>query len=784
MKLNRTVTPVQRGGVKTESTFTIQTSAHAFEILSSGLYTDSVTAIVRELSCNAYDSHVDAGKRDVPFDMHVPTKMEPWFSIRDYGTGLSNEDVLSVYTTYFQSTKANSDDFIGALGLGSKSPFAYASDFQVTSFFDGVEYKYAIFLNENGVPSVALMGEAVTDQINGVEVRIPSEDRRRFTDAISRYLAYFDVKPNLLGIDKVDAEKMYTDVRQPAGSELDEAGKWFVADKDRGYYSARTGIVYGQVPYPANVDQIISGTSELCTAEERAFYRTFSDQLVMIFAVGDLSITANREELKYDEQTLAAIAGRITEFHAKFFTGVKKAIENFADNDSLYKTNRYLMTEVFNDEARFFKSLDFEQIDCNAFKVLQSHKSNWGNGYSLLVKEALKDVKLFDPSKLETFRSQTTGDIKVRNPKGGSFECLGISSEVIYYVIDEPKNAIAKAKQHFLATKDEHPRATFILLKPRELRKCADAAHQTQIEEMRVALGKPDFIYTSTLEYTKPIRQKSTTSRKQVGTVFDGAPHWYCKSDFDIEDGGIYIYLAGGTKIYKGSKAVPENDIFQHYGRQEGFYESLVSVYNEVHGTEYARKDLIGVSAADIKMFDSSSDWTNILDTIETYVKANQVTMQQERHKYDTIRHSISQVGHNCDSDCAQLVRTLADCLRAGDVRADMIETLGPDNTILPLLKEYNTISNSLQELKEVAGGHEPLLAVFADNMYKSTTSHDNRYLVDLDGRIDEIAKQYPIMNMLPRYCGLHEEKELQKLLDYIIMVDNTNTTNNTTGNP
>jgi len=96
--------------------FKIKASAKAFSILSSGLYANKIRAIIRELSCNAVDSHVAAGRTDTPFDVHLPNDLEPWFSIRDYGTGLSHEQVSSIYTTYFESTKTESNDYIGALG--------------------------------------------------------------------------------------------------------------------------------------------------------------------------------------------------------------------------------------------------------------------------------------------------------------------------------------------------------------------------------------------------------------------------------------------------------------------------------------------------------------------------------------------------------------------------------------------------------------------------------------------------------------------------------------------
>ena len=148
--------------------FRIRNSAKAFNILSSGLYANKIRAIIRELSCNAVDSHVAAGKQNTPFDIHLPTTLEPWFAIRDYGTGLNHEQVTSIYTTYFESTKTNSNDFIGALGLGSKSPFSYTDNFTVTAIKDGVKGIYSAFINGEGVPSIAKMGEEATDEPAGV----------------------------------------------------------------------------------------------------------------------------------------------------------------------------------------------------------------------------------------------------------------------------------------------------------------------------------------------------------------------------------------------------------------------------------------------------------------------------------------------------------------------------------------------------------------------------------------------------------------------------------------
>ena len=97
------------GGEGEEIQFSILSDPKAFAILISKLYNNKPEAIIRELSCNAADSHVEAGKENEPFTVHIPNGLEPYFSIRDYGVGLSHEDMMGLYATFFQSTKTGSN---------------------------------------------------------------------------------------------------------------------------------------------------------------------------------------------------------------------------------------------------------------------------------------------------------------------------------------------------------------------------------------------------------------------------------------------------------------------------------------------------------------------------------------------------------------------------------------------------------------------------------------------------------------------------------------------------
>jgi hypothetical protein len=83
MKTNIEERNIEQSGNFAESQFTIKASRKAFKILSDSLYSDKIKAIIRELSCNAYDAHVDAKNLDTPFDIHLPSVLEPIFYIRD-----------------------------------------------------------------------------------------------------------------------------------------------------------------------------------------------------------------------------------------------------------------------------------------------------------------------------------------------------------------------------------------------------------------------------------------------------------------------------------------------------------------------------------------------------------------------------------------------------------------------------------------------------------------------------------------------------------------------------
>lgn len=298
MKLNTAPdNPVSMGGIAHVSEFRIRNSAKAFGILSSGLYANKIRAIIRELGCNAVDSHVAAKRPDTAFDVHLPTMLAPHFAIRDYGTGLNHDQVCNIYTTYFESTKSDSNDFIGALGLGSKSPFSYTDNFTVTAIQNGQRGIYSAFINDTGVPSVALMGQDETDEPDGVEVRFAVEDRydfAKFVEEAQSVFKHFRVKPNFTGAAcKID-ETEYRRMDIIPG----------VHERASGHYDRGNNAIMGHIEYPIDVPKAQLGKDLESLTDMR---------LDIHFDIGDIEFQASREGLQYTPSTIDAIRKKYTE---------------------------------------------------------------------------------------------------------------------------------------------------------------------------------------------------------------------------------------------------------------------------------------------------------------------------------------------------------------------------------------------------------------------------------------------------------------------------------------
>lgn len=276
----------------------IEANGKAFKELISGIYADKAYAIARETIANGVDSHVQAGIPERPVRIHMPTLLEPHYSIRDYGVSMTHDMVMELYSTLFRSTKddPNSDEsnkYVGKFGLGSKSPFAYTDAFQLTTYLDGTQRVYDIFFN-GGMPKIALLLEADTDEENGVLVSfgVDSKDAKDFERAIKRAVEGLDVLPEFEGTQPTLHQRT-----------VKAEGKgWKLLDSTQ---SGKAEARQGTVLYPLNEQAVINLPQELSPL--------FSQPFRFDFEIGTLDVVTSREALSYDKETSDNIIARLQE---------------------------------------------------------------------------------------------------------------------------------------------------------------------------------------------------------------------------------------------------------------------------------------------------------------------------------------------------------------------------------------------------------------------------------------------------------------------------------------
>lgn len=288
-------------------------SAHIMNILRAQLYTDKVLAVLREYSSNAWDAHRDAGLPDLPIKVTMPTIMEPVLSIRDFGLGLSPDQVFKVYTQYGASTKRNSDTAVGMLGIGSKSAFAYSDSFTIVSHNGGVQRTYIAVLDTSEKGMVNLLDEQPTEE-TGVEIRIAVQvqDINEFHRKARELFKYFVPRP-IINIDLPDLPEAQATLKH--GVIYGEGEGWVA--------------VMGCVSYHVDLEQLQGfGADSYGTATEEV--ADFLNRLhgALYFNIGDVQVSASREELKYGPETNKMLVDKFNALVEEYVAQALDAIAN------------------------------------------------------------------------------------------------------------------------------------------------------------------------------------------------------------------------------------------------------------------------------------------------------------------------------------------------------------------------------------------------------------------------------------------------------------------------
>ena len=297
--------------------------AKIINIVENDIYSDKILAVIREYSCNAYDANVFVGKKNTPIIISLPSRLVNEFKVRDNGPGLTEDEINEVYTSYGETTKDTSDEFIGTLGIGSKSGFAYGDNYVVTSWNNGTKTVYNAVKGATERQMVKLYSEPSSEP-SGIEVSIPVKagDESQFKNKSLNFFKNWQVQPQIMG---VTAEE----INSHKDTVLLSGNNWYIrASNNAGpsRYHNHGVAVMGNIAYPIEWKNIFdkidasiaykdpqNEIQHLMVKIKQFGSFIVNNNFVVRFKIGDLMMSPSRESLQYTDHTFNNIVVRLLE---------------------------------------------------------------------------------------------------------------------------------------------------------------------------------------------------------------------------------------------------------------------------------------------------------------------------------------------------------------------------------------------------------------------------------------------------------------------------------------
>ena len=558
------------GGVGAPQQFSIQNSQIAFETLSSRLYSDPIRAVIRELCCNAWDAHVMTGKKDFPFEVHLPTKFDPSFRVKDWGPGMDHEQVMSLYCTYFASDKTRRNDAIGAFGLGSKSPFAYflrngkTGGFSVISRQGGVARTYTALIEE-GFPKVRLDCEAKTEEGDGLEVIFPVEQKDvwEFENKAKVVFEFFIPLPNVN--EQLNVERPMYSI---------ETERWGLRKESLTAQGSGVRAVMGGVAYAVgNID-----VSRMTDDQKRVFEMP----LDLFFEIGEVNPAISRESLQLDGNTIAAVTKALDEVNAEVLEQVKSKIDaaangwegrlvvwNLLKHEAIGKIvneayeRGFLACQYRNFSLEKGKDISINELDYSSIQVYR-----FGHNWNRRKNPERSTLLRLDPEA----KKEVLKNVKVGTADRKQFERGFEISPSVQFVVDDMRGRTAdRFVSYYVQQAEDNPDKKVVYL----LSGIKDAKPEKVMEEstrLLARLGDPPIITASSLKekyiqhfpkvqatprhrgvlkfkedrYYSSRRKGWSVSWKRMdeNTTFPAGPKYYVLLEGKTRDGGMAFGLS------------------------------------------------------------------------------------------------------------------------------------------------------------------------------------------------------------------------------------------------
>lgn len=332
---------------------------HLMNILTKQ-YSDPAMAVIREYSTNALDSHIEANNNS-PIEIKLPTALNSTFVVQDYGIGMSEDDLMEIYTSYGASTKRTTDEVTGMMGLGCKSALAYTEQFSIETVKDGIVCNAIISRDAKGSGKIDIVNSSKTNKSNGVKITLAVKDSTDFNRKAEFFFSFWKEEDVIINKQR---RKSLTELFPGTTFEQISDNTTLVKNIGKDWRQTRIHsdiIVMGNVPYTLS-SRSLSG---------RLGYET---TIITEVPIGTVDPVPSREALEFNPRTKKVIEELQSSIFSELLEYIRRKVELAENHTEAFlkaaKWNVYyrLSQNISSSTYLYYKGdkvpLDDTKADC------------------------------------------------------------------------------------------------------------------------------------------------------------------------------------------------------------------------------------------------------------------------------------------------------------------------------------------------------------------------------------------------------------------------------------
>jgi len=732
-------------------------------------YSNPTLAVVREITANALDANSEANATR-PIEVSVPSTMNPHFCVRDFGGGLSHDDIFGLYSKYGKSTKRDSNNYIGAFGIGKFAPLSYGNNFTIVSYHGNTKSSYNVFVNEDDDTRIVKLHEEPSNEPSGlsIEVAVSDSDVDNFKKVVGEFFRFFsdEEMPKFIGEVKEELIDGYDVAMQSKDN------SWFIIDDKRDYWHRNhhnAHAIMGRVHYPIdpqalNLDQFEEegvNVSQLVQLVQQ-------DNVYIRFDIGQLKLHHSRESLEYNKATQK----QIFETLKSVFTDIQEiAKEKLGNAEDLWDA-KVKYAQVVNALPHTLRNIFENAFEWEDTKITSpSFDRKWDYQDELVITHYSKEVDV-----------DATDGYKCRSSKTNRI----VAGKNVGLMIQDIKSNHGNALRARTLFKEDEELDQIYVVYP-----STDSAETYLFDEMGFSkINKERISYTSLVEKAKLQSKGRAVQGESRASVplfeldienssrhYKNADYWLnCTQNIDeLEDSEqelIYVPIANYKVVEQNATGQEESVSLESFFRD---VQGIRNLKKQLHGDDDTFKFpmVVGVRRKDCSKLDKS-----VWETWDNYKKNYAKSYLLDN--LDKIVDAEKQMAFSDNRYELQEYQKLASILENPSFKSMCEKELDNDHIMNQVLTEFKVISQEDSSLTTIHRMVIFLKRVESEWVEKNIPS--NFDIKSFDANCKKVVEQYPLLRNISdeiyTWKNLTENNFGSNMIQYINVMDDCNQRN------